>query len=78
VDFYRDADLSVVPTIRLSTIHASKGHEADRVILLTDMTQRVAETAEKYPDDEIRVFYVGVTRAKHQLDIVEGHNGFNI
>lgn len=78
VDFYRDADLTVTPTIRLSTIHASKGHEADRVILLTDMTQRVAETAEKYPDDEIRVFYVGMTRAKNRLDIVEGHNGFKI
>lgn len=78
VDFYRDADLTAVPSIRLSTIHASKGHEADRVILLTDMTQRVAETADKYPDDEVRVFYVGMTRAKNHLDIVDGNNGFKI
>ena len=78
VDFYRDADLESVPTIRLSTIHAAKGHEADRVILLTDMTTRVAQSAEKAPDDEIRVWYVGMTRAKRQLDIVEGYNGYKL
>jgi len=78
VDFYRDADLESVPTIRLSTIHAAKGHEADRVILLTDMTTRVAQSAEKSPDDEIRVWYVGMTRAKRQLDIVEGYNGYKL
>lgn len=78
IDFYRDADLNVTPRLRLSTIHASKGHEADRVILLTDTTQKVTETAEKKPDDEIRVWYVGMTRAKHTLDIVEGHNGYKL
>jgi DNA helicase-2/ATP-dependent DNA helicase PcrA len=78
VDFYRDADLESEPTIRLSTIHAAKGHEADRVVLLTDMTTRVQQTAESQPDDEIRVFYVGMTRAKRALDIVEGYNGFKL
>lgn len=78
VDFYRDIDLEVAPTIRLSTIHAAKGHEADQVILLTDMTTRVQQTADKHPDDEIRVFYVGMTRAKRVLDIVEGYNGFKL
>lgn len=78
IDFYRDANLDSVPRLRLSTIHASKGHEADRVILLTDTTQKVTETAEKKPDDEIRVWYVGMTRAKHTLDIVEGLNGYKI
>lgn len=78
IDFYRDADLDAAPRLRLSTIHASKGHEAERVILLTDTTARVAQTAEVKPDDEIRVWYVGMTRAKHILDIVEGHNGYKI
>lgn len=78
IDFYMDADLDSAPTIRLSTIHAAKGHEADRVILLTDMTSRVQQTAESEPDDEIRVFYVGMTRAKRVLDIVEGYNGFKL
>jgi DNA helicase-2/ATP-dependent DNA helicase PcrA len=78
VDFYRDADLESTPTIRLSTIHAAKGHEAHRVILLTDMTTRVGQSAEKNPDDELRVWYVGMTRSKHILDIVEGHNGYKL
>lgn len=78
VDFYADADLDTEPTIRLSTIHAAKGHEADRVILLTDMTTRVQQTAEKSPDDEVRVFYVGMTRSKRVLDIVEGYNGYKL
>ncbi len=76
IDFYMDADLDVAPTIRLSTIHASKGHEADQVVLLTDMTSRVVQSAEKSPDDEVRVFYVGMTRSKRVLDIVEGQNGY--
>ena len=78
VDFYSDADLETEPTIRLSTIHAAKGHEADQVILLTDMTTRVQQTAEKSPDDEVRVFYVGMTRSKRLLDIVEGYNGYKL
>ena len=78
VDFYADADLQSEPTIRLSTIHAAKGHEAERVILLTDMTTRVQQTAEKSPDDEVRVFYVGMTRSKSMLDIVEGYNGYKL
>lgn len=78
VDFYTDADLDTPPTVRLSTIHAAKGHEADRVILLTDMTTRVGQSAEKNPDDELRVWYVGMTRSKRQLDIVEGYNGYKL
>jgi superfamily I DNA/RNA helicase len=78
IEFYEEADLESDPTIRLSTIHAAKGHEADRVILLTDMTTRVSETADRSPDDECRVWYVGMTRAKHTLDIVEGYNGYRL
>lgn len=78
VDFYAEADLDSEPTIRLSTIHAAKGHEADRVVLLTDMTTRVQQSADKAPDDEIRVFYVGMTRSKRILDIVEGYNGYKL
>jgi superfamily I DNA/RNA helicase len=78
VDFYTDADLTTTPTIRLSTIHAAKGHEADQVVLLTDMTSRVIQSTEKNPDDECRVFYVGMTRSKDALDIVEGHNGYKL
>ncbi|HLO98680.1 MAG TPA: 3'-5' exonuclease [Fimbriimonas sp.] len=78
VEFYREADLDTKPSLRLSTIHGSKGGQAHRVILLTDMTQRVAENCDKNPDDEHRVFYVGMTRAMNTLDIVEGYNGFKV
>lgn len=78
IDFYRDADLDTTPNLRLSTIHAAKGHEAERVILLTDTTHRVTQSAEAKPDDEIRVWYVGMTRAKSVLDIVDGNNGYKL
>jgi superfamily I DNA/RNA helicase len=56
------------PRIRLSTIHKAKGGEADNVILLTETTK----TCEKNdPDDEARVFYVGATRARQNLHVVE-------
>lgn len=66
--------LNVRPTIHLSSIHGSKGREAERVILINAMNARSAEALHNNPDGEIRVFYVGVTRAKHTLDIVFGDN----
>lgn len=78
IDYYQEVDVDVEPTIRLSTIHAAKGHEANRVIVLTDMTNRVADNAHTKPDDEIRVWYVALTRSKDVLDIVEGYNGYNL
>ena len=78
IDFYRETDLSILPTIRVSSIHGSKGREADRVVLHTGLTERIAEGMDKDPDAEHRVMYVGSTRAKHRLDILEGHNGYNI
>lgn len=66
--------LTEKPSIRLSTIHASKGAEADHVVLLTEMSNRTRELYEQHPDDERRVFYVGVTRAKETLTIVSGGN----
>ncbi len=77
-DFYKTADLDVEPTIKISSIHGSKGREADRVVIHTGMTQRTLAGMDKDPDAEHRVFYVGVTRAKRQLDILEGDNGYNL
>jgi superfamily I DNA/RNA helicase len=72
VEFFREADLSETPTIRLSTIHASKGREARRVVLHTGITSRTEQAIDKNPDAEARVWYVGVTRAIEQLDVVSG------
>jgi|TARA_R110000822_G_scaffold129359_3_gene265504 DNA helicase-2/ATP-dependent DNA helicase PcrA len=59
------------PRIRLSTIHAAKGGEATNVVLLTDITNRVYKNYQENPDDENRVFYVGLTRAKENLYLIE-------
>lgn len=69
---YRQADMLTPPTVRISTIHASKGREADNVILCAGMTERIANAAmfKTGSDAEHRVWYVGVTRAKHSLTII--------
>lgn len=59
------------PRITLSTIHSAKGGEADNVILLTDLPHKTWKSYEKNPDDDTRVFYVGLTRAKQKLHIVQ-------
>jgi DNA helicase-2/ATP-dependent DNA helicase PcrA len=58
------------PRVRLSTIHSAKGAEADHVVLMTEMAYRTAKEAYQNPDDERRVWYVGVTRARQKLTIV--------
>lgn len=59
------------PRITVSTIHGSKGGEADNVVLFTDLSPAAEKAARSNPDDLHRVFYVGVTRAKENLFIVE-------
>lgn len=74
---YGKYGMRVRPSIHLSSIHGSKGREADHVILLNGATDRtignMANSREHY-DAEMRTFYVGVTRARHKLTIVEGPN----
>lgn len=62
---------SIAPRIRLSTIHGSKGGEADRVVLLTDMATRTEAEYALRPDDEHRTWYVALTRARKCLQIIE-------
>lgn len=56
--------------IRISTIHGAKGGEADNVVLMTDMAVRTYREYQDNPDDEARVWYVGITRAKQNLYIL--------
>lgn len=58
------------PRIRLSTIHGAKGGEADHVILMTDMALRTHREMHAHPDDEHRVWYVAVTRAREALTVM--------
>lgn len=59
------------PRIVVSTIHGSKGGEADNVVLLTDLSPAAEMDMRINPDDTHRVFYVGVTRTKKNLYIVD-------
>ena len=56
--------------IKLSTIHGAKGGEADNVLLISDLSTKFAKEYDRNADDLNRLFYVGVTRAKHALHIV--------
>lgn len=64
-------ELFKTPRVRITTIHGAKGAEADNVVLMLDMTTRTHDGYRKMPDQEHRVFYVGVTRAKETLHIIE-------
>lgn len=65
---YKD---SLDPQVRVGTIHSVKGMEADRVTLISKSSRRCSES-ERTPwgaDEERRVAYVGITRARHRLTI---------
>ena len=53
--------------IEINTIHATKGREADNVVVLPDMSGITYKGMLKDPDNEHRVFYVAATRAKQKL-----------
>lgn len=58
------------PRIRIGTIHSAKGMEADNVIILSSVGRRVRDSAERSDeraDEERRIEYVAVTRAKRKL-----------
>jgi hypothetical protein len=65
------------PRVRLSTIHSAKGAEAEHVVLLRDMANRTYDEMHVSPEDEARVWYVAVTRAKTRLTIVAPQTGMS-
>ena len=69
--------MTAYPRIRISTIHKAKGGEADNVALLLDSTKACVESLDQ--DSEVRTFYVGATRAKQSLHLIESttKSGFN-
>lgn len=62
--------LNETPKILLNTIHGSKGGESDNVLITLDLPKQTYDLYAKSPDDEHRVFYVAVTRAKQNLHIL--------
>jgi len=69
------------PNVRLSTIHGAKGMEAQDVVLATETAYRVEEERGLDPsvhDEECRIEYVGVTRAKERLIICESDEAYSM
>ena len=63
--------LQDAPKIVINTIHGVKGGEADNVALMTDMTSKSYDSMQLNADNEHRVFYVGATRARQNLHIIQ-------
>ena len=78
--------------ITLTTIHSSKGLEFDKVVLI-DMNEGIIPSNEKSNssksnkvkkdtskedyEEDVRLFYVAITRAKAELEIINCKNSFN-
>ena len=61
------------PRVRVTTLHGSKGGEASNVIILQSQTNNTIKAARKSQtkrDEEQRVWYVGITRTKHNLFLI--------
>jgi superfamily I DNA/RNA helicase len=66
------AALKEAPKIIVGTIHSAKGGEADVVYLFPDLSRAGSRNYERYGplrDSVIRLFYVGMTRARDTLYI---------
>jgi len=70
----RGEDIYAPPRIKLSTIHSMKGGQDDICVLYLGSTRRCVE--ENHPDDEHRVWYTGITRAREQLHILHTDKRF--
>lgn len=63
------------PRIKVSTIHAMKGGEDENVAVYLGSTYACMEGS-KHPEDEHRVFYVAVTRAKKNLYLIDSNKKY--
>ena len=63
------------PQILISTIHHVKGSEAKSVAILLDATRKTKGNVFRDVDEELRVLYVGVTRTKENLYLIDSKNG---
>lgn len=70
-DYFNKGTFYMTPNLDIETIHGVKGDEADVVVLMTDLSKLTWRAYEEDPNDEHKVFYVGCTRAKEELYIME-------
>lgn len=57
------------PRVRIGTVHAAKGTEADNVLVFTTASHQVAQSRldQEGADEEARLSYVAVTRARERV-----------
>ena len=63
------------PQILVSTIHHVKGGEATNCAIMLDTTRRTIGNVFNNIDEELRILYVGVTRTKQNLFLIDSQNG---
>lgn len=63
------------PQVLISTIHHVKGGEARNVAIMLDATRKTKGNVFNDIDEELRVLYVGVTRTKENLYLIDSKNG---
>lgn len=72
----RHGSLKLPVSVHLETIHGAKGTEAEHVALFLDMSRRTFDEQALSPDDEHRVWYVGATRARESLHLVQAQGRY--
>lgn len=75
-------DLMEESRIEITTMHQSKGRECENVVLFCDFGHESAskflyEEYEKKPDETHRLFFVGTTRAKQRLFILQPETAYS-
>lgn len=64
---------NLADNIEVTTIHSTKGREADNVVVVPDMTGSTWRSFERRPDSEHRTFYVAATRARENLYLMQAY-----
>lgn len=68
---YGASVLDSEPKVILSTLHGVKGRECDTSIINLNLTRKTYDGLMTNPDDEHRLFYVGVTRSRDKVILLE-------
>ncbi len=77
-DYLRAVDWAAPQNLRISTIHGSKGLQADDVHVILSLSTRAWTEAAIEPDHLHRLMYVAMTRAKENLYLYDGENGYEL
>lgn len=78
LDYLRSVDYTLPQSLRISTIHGSKGLQADDVHVILSLSTRAWQEAAIEPDQIHRLMYVAATRAKENLYLYDGENGYEL